>query len=77
MQVKIIFFVTVILLFLTVVFLDQNSNPVPLKVVIGNPYHVGLSAIILVSVLTGILLTIAVLFLFKRSRKKSLLSEDQ
>ena len=71
MLIKTIFFSTIILLFLGVVFLDQNNNPVPLKVVIGNPYHVGLSSIIIVSVLTGVLLTVVSFLLFKRIRKNN------
>ena len=36
-------------LFLVVVFLDQNRTPVPVKILLGNPFHLGLSLIILIS----------------------------
>lgn len=66
---KIIFFTVVIVLFLSVLFLDQNSAPVPLKIILGEPRPVGLSAIILTSILVGVLLTLVGVFVFRSVRK--------
>jgi hypothetical protein len=71
MQIKAVFFITVIFLFIGVVFLDQNSTPVPLKIVIGAPYQVNLNSIIIVSLLTGVLLTLSAYLLYKMIRKNS------
>ena len=69
MQKKLIFFTTVITLFLVVLFLDQNSTPVPVKIILGDPRPIGLSSIILVSVLVGVVLSVAVLSVYKSLRK--------
>jgi uncharacterized integral membrane protein len=73
MQKKVLFFTIVIALFLSVLFLDQNSAPVPVKIILGDPHLIGLSSIIVVSVLVGVLLTASVLYakkaLFKAVRK--------
>jgi len=53
-------------LFLVVVFIDQNRVPVPVKIVIGNPLHLGLSLIIIVSMVVGVIMTIGVVHLIKR-----------
>jgi uncharacterized integral membrane protein len=66
---KILFFTVVIVLFLAVLFLDQNSAPVPLKIILGEPRPVGLSAIILTSMLVGVLLALTGVFVFKSVRK--------
>ena len=66
---KLIFFATVIVLFLAALFLDQNSSPVPVKIILGDPHPIGLSAIILTSMLIGVALSFAGLFLFKALRK--------
>lgn len=62
MQKKVLFFTIVIALFLSVLFLDQNSAPVPVKIIFGDPHPIGLSSIIVVSVLVGVLLAVAVLY---------------
>jgi uncharacterized integral membrane protein len=62
MQKKVLFFTIVIALFLAVLFLDQNSAPVPVKIILGDPHLIGLSSIIVVSVLVGVLLAVAVLY---------------
>ena len=69
MQKKLIFFTTVITLFLAVLFLDQNSTPVPVKIILGDPRPIGLSSIIMVSVLVGVALSVAVMSVYKAIRK--------
>jgi len=69
MQKKVLFFTIVIGLFLVVIFLDQNSAPVPVKIILGDPHPVGLSTIIVTSMLAGVLLAVAVLFAGKSVRK--------
>jgi uncharacterized integral membrane protein len=66
---KLIFFVTVTVLFLAALFLDQNSSPVPVKIILGNPRPIGLSAIILTSMLVGVALSIGGFCLYKAIRK--------
>ena len=36
-------------LFLAILFLDQNSSPVPVKIILGDPRPIGLSTVILAS----------------------------
>ncbi len=69
MQKKLIFFTTVITLFLAVLFLDQNSTPVPVKIILGDPRPIGLSSIIMVSVLVGVALSVTVMSVYKAIRK--------
>jgi len=57
-------------LFLVVVFLDQNRVPVPVKIIIGNPFHLGLSLIIIVSMVVGVIMTIGVVYLMNRRKGK-------
>jgi len=57
-------------LFLVVVFLDQNRVPVPVKIIIGNPFHLGLSLIIIVSMVVGVIMTIGVIYLMNRRKGK-------
>jgi uncharacterized integral membrane protein len=57
-------------LFLVVVFLDQNLGPVPVKIIIGNPFHLGLSLIIIVSMVVGMIMTIGVVYLINRRKGK-------
>ncbi|MFZ4854759.1 MAG: lipopolysaccharide assembly protein LapA domain-containing protein [Desulfuromonadaceae bacterium] len=78
MQKKIIFFTTVITLFFAALFLDENRTPVPVKFFFMDPRPIGLSSIIVVSMLVGVLVTFAVLWLYKsvrKSRKNQLLVE--
>jgi uncharacterized integral membrane protein len=66
-------------LFLTVVFFDQNRAPVPVKIILGDPTPVGLSLIIIWSILFGVVMTIACILSFKvlrRRRKKRPLLVD-
>ncbi len=69
MHKKLIFFSTVITLFFAVLFLDQNGTPVPVKIILGDPRPIGLSSIIVGSMLVGVLATLAVLWLYKTVRK--------
>jgi len=62
MQKKVLFFTIVISLFFAVLFLDQNSAPVPVKIILGDPHPIGLSTIIVISVLIGVLLSVAVMY---------------
>jgi len=57
-------------LFLVVVFLDQNRVLVPVKIIIGNPFHLGLSLIIIVSMVVGVIMTIGVVYLMNRRKGK-------
>jgi uncharacterized integral membrane protein len=69
MQRKLIFFIIVIVLFLTVLFLDQNSSPVPVKIILGDPRPINLSTIIVSSILLGAVLSVAGMFGYKAVRK--------
>ena len=69
MQKKIIFFTTVVTLFFAALFLDENRTPVPVKFFFMDPQPIGLSTIIVLSMLVGVLATIAVLWLYKSVRK--------
>jgi uncharacterized integral membrane protein len=48
-----------VVLFLIVVFFDQNRAPVPVKIILGDPTPVGLSLVIVVSILFGVVTAIA------------------
>jgi uncharacterized integral membrane protein len=58
-----------IFLFLVIVFLDQNRTPVPVKILLGNPFHVGLTLIILISMVVAVVMTIGVVYLWMNRRK--------
>lgn len=68
-----------LVVFLLVIFLDQNNNPVPVKVILGPPVHLSLSLIIAISMTVGALLAIGLLLLIKalthRNGKDELTSE--
>ena len=57
--------------FLLVVFLDQNRTPVPIKILIGNPFHVGLSLIIIISMVVAVIITIGVVYLINGKKGKT------
>lgn len=57
--------------FLVVVFLDQNRTPVPIKILIGNPFHVGLSLIIIISMVVAVIITIGVVYLINGKKGKT------
>ena len=56
-------------LFLIVVFIDQNRAPVPVKILLGNPFHFGLSLIILISMAVAMVMTIGVVYYLMNRRK--------
>jgi uncharacterized integral membrane protein len=58
------------LLFLLVVFLDQNNTQVPIKIILGSPLQLSLSTIIIVSILVGAGCAFAGLFILKKVREK-------
>jgi len=70
MKIKSSYLIMAISLFLVIVFLDQNQNPVPIKVILGSPFHLGLSLIIVISMLLGVIMTIGVVYLTSRKKKK-------
>ena len=55
-------------LFLVAVFLDQNRTPVPIKILIGNPFQLGLSLIIIISMVVGMIMTIGVVYLMNKRK---------
>lgn len=59
-----------LLLFLFVVFIDENNTPVPMKIILGSPVHMPLSMIIIISMALGAGCSFAGLFLFKAIRGK-------
>lgn len=70
MKFKSSYLVILMALFLVVVFLDQNRRPVPLKFIIGTPFQVDLSLIILISIVIGVVITGG--FLHYMNRRKQL-----
>ncbi|MBF0506195.1 MAG: LapA family protein [Nitrospirae bacterium] len=58
------------LLFVFIVFLDENNTPVPVKIILGSPLHMSLSVIIIGSILFGAGCAFAGLFLVKKMREK-------
>jgi uncharacterized integral membrane protein len=70
MKIKSSYLVMAISLFLVIVFLDQNRNPVPVKIILGTPFQLGLSLIIIISMLFGVIVTISVVYLTNRKKKK-------
>jgi len=69
MKFKSKYLVIAMALFLVVVFLDQNRRPVPLKFIIGTPFLVDLSLIILISLIVGIVVTGGFLHYMNKRRK--------
>lgn len=68
MKFKTSYLIVVMLLFMVVVFLDQNRTPVPIKILIGNPFHLELSLIIVISMVVAVIVTIGVIYLMKRKK---------
>ena len=56
--------------FLVGVFLDQNRTPVPIKIIFGNPFHLDLTLIILVSMVVSSVMTIGIMYIIKGIRNK-------
>ena len=62
------YLVVLMFLFMVFVFLDQNRGPVPIKILVGNPFHLGLSLIIMISMVVGVIMTIGVIYLRKKKK---------
>jgi uncharacterized integral membrane protein len=69
MRIKVLFFSIVLVLFFSVLFLDQNSEPVPVKIILGEPRPIGLSTVILSSMLLGAILSAVAMLGFSAVRK--------
>jgi uncharacterized integral membrane protein len=70
MKFKSSYLILAISLFLVIVFLDQNRNAVPIKIIIGNPYQLGLSLIIIISMVVSVIMTLGVVYVIKRKKNK-------
>jgi len=70
MPIKFLFMAATMALFLFVIFLDQNIHPVPLKIVIGSPYQISLSGIIITSLLIGMAAALVGILMLKKVRKR-------
>ena len=68
---KLIVVTMIAVLFLAVLFLDQNRSPVPVKIILGDPHPIGLSTIIIISILTGVLLSVLGTLGYKNIRKRN------
>ncbi|HLE19107.1 MAG TPA: hypothetical protein VI728_12580 [Syntrophales bacterium] len=68
MKLKSSYLVTLMFLFLVVVFLDQNRTAVPIKILIGNPFQLELSLIIIISIVVGVISTIGIVYLMNRKK---------
>jgi len=73
---KLIVVAIIAVLFLAVLFLDQNRSPVPLKIILGVPQPIGLSAIIIISMLTGVLLSVLGTLGYNNIRKRNIKSKN-
>jgi uncharacterized integral membrane protein len=62
------YLVILMLLFLAAVFLDQNRTPVPVKILIGNPFQLGLSLIIIISMVIGVIAAVGVVYLMNKKK---------
>jgi uncharacterized integral membrane protein len=54
-----------LILFLVIIFLDQNNAQVPMKVIIGSPIHMPLSMIIMLSMVVGAVCALGGYFLLR------------
>ena len=70
MKFKSSYIVIMISIFLMGVFLDQNRTPVPIKIIFGNPFHLELTLIIVISMVVSSALTIGIVYLMKRKKDK-------
>ncbi len=66
----------IIFLFLIVIFLDQNNIPVPVKMIVGQPFYVQLSIIIIISMVTGMFLILMGSQLLKKILTKKAKTEE-
>lgn len=70
MELKRRYLVYLMAMFAVVVFLDQNNVPVPVKLLVGQPFQVELSLIVLLSMLFGVLVTLAGFLVMKQIRER-------
>lgn len=70
MKLKAEYLVLLMSLFLGVVFLDQNRTTVPIKLILGSPFQMDLSTIILLSAISGAFVAFGGLIVFKKYRQK-------
>ena len=68
MKFKAIYLVVTMFVFLVGVFLDQNRNPVPIKIIFGTPFQIELTLIIIMSMIVGALIAIAAVYLMKKKK---------
>jgi uncharacterized integral membrane protein len=62
------YIITLMFIFLVFVFLDQNRIPVPVKVLFGNPFHLELTLVIIVSMVVSSVMTIGAIYLMNRRK---------
>jgi uncharacterized integral membrane protein len=70
MKFKSSYLIMMISIFLMGVFLDQNRTPVPIKIIFGNPFHLELTLIIIISMVVSSAMTIGVIYLMKKRKDK-------
>ena len=70
MKFKSSYIIILMSIFIVGVFLDQNRTPVPIKVIFGNPFHLELTLIIIMSMVVSSVMTIGVIYLIKRRRER-------
>jgi uncharacterized integral membrane protein len=69
MKFKSRYIVMLMALFLVLIFLDQNRMSVPVKVLVGDPLQLGLSLIIIISMVVAAITTLCVIYSMKKKRK--------
>jgi uncharacterized integral membrane protein len=70
MKFKSSYIIMLMSIFLAGVFLDQNRTPVPIKIIFGNPFHLELTLIIIISMVVSSVMTIGVIFTIIRRKDK-------
>lgn len=70
MKFKSRYLVILMSLFLVAVFLDQNRTPVPIKIIIGGPFQLGLSLIIIITMVIAVIMTLGVVYAMKKRKKQ-------
>jgi len=66
MKFKSTYLVVLMLLFMVVVFFDQNNTPVPVKFLLGSPIPLPLSLIIAVSLIIGAVVALVATYAVNR-----------
>ncbi|MBC8412314.1 LapA family protein [bacterium] len=57
-------------IFLLIIFIDQNNDPVPVKLFVVGPYQIPLSYVITISFLAGVGLAVTVGFLIYKMQSR-------